>query len=84
MKFKSETFLNFKKFKAFADNQSGTKLNALRIDRSGEFLSNEFIVFCDENGIHKQLTTPYTPKQKGFAEWKNRTMVEMARRLLKA
>ena len=76
--------MNFKKFEAFADNQSGTKLNALRIDRSGEFLSNECIVFCDENGIHKQLTAHYTPKQKGFAERKNRTIVEMARRLLKA
>ena len=62
LKFKSETFLNFKKFAAFADNQSGKKLNALRLDRSGEFMSNEFIVFCDENRIHKQLTAPYTPK----------------------
>ena len=66
MKFKSKTFVNLNKFKAFADNQSGTKLNALLIDTSGEFLSNEFIMFCDENGIHKQLTTPYTPKQKAF------------------
>ena len=72
------------KFKAFADNQTGTKLNALCTDRGGEFLSNEFIVFCDENGIHKQLTAPYTPKQNGVAERKNRIMVEMARRLLKA
>ena len=76
--------MNFKKLEAFADNQSGTKLNALRIERSGEFLSYEFIVFSDENGIHKQPTTPHTPKQNGVAERKNRTMVEMARRLLKA
>ena len=80
----SEKFEILKKFKAFADNQSGTKLNALRTDRGGEFLSNEFIVFCDENGIHKQLTAPSTPKQNGVAERKNRIMVEMARRLLKA
>ena len=56
----------------------------LRTDRGGELLSNEFIVFCDENGIHKQLTAPHTPKQNGVAERKNRTMVEMPRRLLKA
>ena len=84
MKFKSETFENFKKFKAFEENQSGKKRKALCTDRGGEFLSNEFIVFCDENGIHKQLTAPYTPKQNGVAERKNRIMVEMARRLLKA
>ena len=41
-------------------------------------------MFCDENGIHKQLTAPYTPKKNGVAERKNRIMVEMARRLLKA
>ena len=80
MKFKSETFENFKKLKAFADNQSGTMLNVVRTDRGGEFLSNEFIVFCDENGIHKQLTAPSTPKQNGVAKRKNRIMVEMARR----
>ena len=84
LKFKSETFENFKKFMALEDNQSGKKLNALCIDRGDEFLSNAFIVFCDENGIHKKLTAPYTPKHNGVAERKNRIMVEMARRLLKA
>ena len=84
LKFKLETFKNFKKFKAFAENQSGKKLKALRTDRGGEFLCNEFIVLCDENGIHKQLTAPYTPKQNGAAERKNRIMVEMALCLFKA
>ena len=84
LKFKLETFKNFKKFKAFAENQSGKKLKALRTDSGGEFLSNEFIVFCDENRIHRQLTTRYTPQQNSVAEQKNRTDVEMARTLLKA
>ena len=84
MKFKSETFENFKKFKTFADNQSGKKLKVLRTDRSGELLSNELIAFYDENGIHRQLRAPYTPQLNGVAERKNRTVVEMARSLLKA
>ena len=84
LKFKLKTFKNFKKFKAFAENQSGKKLKALRTDSGGEFLSNEFIVFCDENRIHRQLTAPYTPQQIGVAEQKSRTVVEMARTLLKA
>ena len=58
LKLKLETF---KKFKAFVENQSGKKLEAIRTDRGGEFLSDEFIVFCDENRIHRQLTEPYTP-----------------------
>ena len=55
LKFKSETFEKFKKFKAFAKNQSGNKRKGLRTGRGGEFLPNEFILFCDENGIHTQL-----------------------------
>lgn len=47
-------------------------------------MSNEFNVFCDENGIRRELTAPYTPEQNGVAERKNRTVVEMARRLQKA
>lgn len=84
LKFKSETFENFKKFKAFVENQSGNKIKSLRTDRGGEFLSNDFNLFCDENGIHRELTAPYTPEQNGVAGRKNRTVVEMARSSLKA
>ena len=55
----------------------------MRSDRGGEFLSNEFKAFCAENGIQRQLTAPYTPQQNGVLERKNRTIVEMARSLLK-
>jgi hypothetical protein len=33
--------------------------------------------------VLKQLTTPYTPEQNGVAERKNRTVVELARSMLK-
>ena len=55
----------------------------MRSDRGGEFLSEEFKTYCVENGIQRQLTAPYTPEQNGVAERKNRTVVEMARSLLK-
>ncbi|KAA0045238.1 retrovirus-related Pol polyprotein from transposon TNT 1-94 [Cucumis melo var. makuwa] len=57
-------------------------IKSLRSDRSGEFLSNNFNHFCKEHGIHRKLTTPYTPEQNGVAERKNRTVVEMARIML--
>lgn len=59
-------------------------IKVLRTDRGGEFLSHKFNTFCEENGIRRDLTTPYTPEQNGVAERKNRTVVEMARSLLKA
>ena len=66
------------------EKQSGTCIKALRTHRGGEFLSKEFILFCEENGIRRELTTPYTPEQNGVAERKNRTVVEMARSMLQA
>ena len=84
LKFKLETIENVRKFNAITENQSGKKRRALRTEGGGEFLSNEFIVFCAKNGIHRQLTTPYAPQQNFVAERKNRTAVEMARPLLKA
>jgi transposase InsO family protein len=35
------------------------------------------------NGIKRQLTASYTPQQNGVAERKNRTIVEMAKSMLK-
>ena len=83
LKYKSESFDCFKKFKALVEKQSGRSIKVLRTDRGGEFLSKEFNDFCDEHGILRQLTAPYTPEQNGVAERKNRTVVEMARCMLK-
>ncbi|KAL0551708.1 hypothetical protein IC582_010797 [Cucumis melo] len=79
---KSKTFEKFKHFKGKVEKQSGMFIKSLRSDRCGEFLSNNFNHFCKEHGIHRELTTPYTPEQNGVAERKNRTVVEMARSML--
>ncbi|EOY09394.1 Uncharacterized protein TCM_024822 [Theobroma cacao] len=84
LKFKFETFDNFKKFKTEVENQSGCNINVLSTDRGGEFVSNEFNNFCEEQGIRRELSAPYTPKQNGAAKRKNRTIVEMATSLLVA
>lgn len=84
LKFKSETFANFKKFKALVENQIGTKIKVLRTDRGGEFVSQEFKLFCQDNVIHRELTAPCTAEQNGIVERKNRTVVEMARSMLKS
>ncbi|KAJ4772132.1 polyprotein [Rhynchospora pubera] len=78
-----ETFEHFKKFKAYAEKQTEKKLKVLRSDRGGEYQSIEFQKFCEAEGIHHELTVPYTPEQNGVAERKNRTIVEMARSMLK-
>ena len=62
----------------------GLYIKVLRSDRSGEFSSNEFLEFCRFHGIKKQFATRYTPQQTGVAERKNKTIMEMARSMLKA
>ncbi|GJW93115.1 retrovirus-related pol polyprotein from transposon TNT 1-94 [Tanacetum coccineum] len=38
----------------------------------------ELEIFCDEKGISQNISSPYTPKQNGVAEKKNRTVFEGA------
>ncbi|GMJ02182.1 hypothetical protein HRI_003887400 [Hibiscus trionum] len=84
VKEKSEVFSIFRKFKSSIEKQSGNAVKVLRTDRGGEFMSREFDSFCEEMGIHRQLTASYTPQQNGVAERKNRSLVEMAKSMLKA
>ncbi|CAJ2639360.1 unnamed protein product [Trifolium pratense] len=84
LKEKSEVFENFKKFKALVEKESGLVIKAIRSDRGGEFTSNEFLKYCEDNGIRRQLTVPRSPQQNGVAERKNRTILEMARSMLKS
>ena len=83
IKFKFQVFEQFRRFKSLVEKEFGRNIKVLHSDRGGEFLSNEFKIFCAENGIQRQLTTPYTLEQNVVAERKNRTVVEMARSLLK-
>jgi hypothetical protein len=37
----------------------------------------EFSSYCEENGIIHQTSALYTPREKGLAERKNKTLVDM-------
>ncbi|KAL1352527.1 hypothetical protein AAHE18_06G173600 [Arachis hypogaea] len=84
LKQKSEAFEAFKKFKALIEKEGGYEIKALRTDRGGEFTSNEFKMFCENRGIRHPLTVPRSPQQNGVAERKNRTILNMARTMLKS
>ena len=47
-------------------------------------MSKDFDAFLDGRGIKHQFTVPYTPQQNGFLERKNRSLVEMARCMVKS
>ena len=83
LKEKGEAFEKFKKLKEVIEKEIGKKIGTFRTDRGGEFVSKEFNSFCDLSGIRLHLTAPYTPQQNGVVERRNRTMMEMARSILK-
>ena len=65
------------------EKETNTKIQTFRTDRGGEFVSHEFNLFCEESGITRHLTAPYTPQQNGVVERRNRTLMEMTRSILK-
>ena len=82
MRRKSETFEKFKEFHVEAEKQLGKSLKILRFDRGGEYLDSKFTDYLIENGIVSQLTTPGTLPQNGFAERRNRTLLDMVRSMM--
>ncbi|MCO5580873.1 hypothetical protein L7F22_034745 [Adiantum nelumboides] len=58
--------------------------DTLRTDQGGEYMSGAFKDFLGKKGIKHQCTMPYTPQQNGVAERKNKSLMEMARCMLKA
>lgn len=80
---KDEALENFKKFRALVETSTEHKVKMLRTDRGGEFCSNRFAAYCEDTGVARQYTAPYTPQQNGVVERRNRTVVAMARSFLK-
>lgn len=82
LKSKDEVFSVFKRFRDQVEDDK-KKLKVFRTDRGGEFTFTEFKMYCEEAGIERHYTAPYTPQQNGVVERMNRTIVEMARSFLK-
>ncbi|KAL0437841.1 UNVERIFIED_CONTAM: Copia protein [Sesamum radiatum] len=79
---RSEALDCFKRFLAEVENQREVNLKIFRTDRGREYLSEQFKQICEDKGIIRQLTIPYTPQQNGVAERRNRTLLEMARSMM--
>ena len=84
LKSKDEAVEAFVKFKAQVENNCNDKIKVLRSDRAGEFLNGIFQRICDQAGIKRQFTAPYTPQQNGVVERKNRTVMVITRALMKS
>nr|GEY23568.1 hypothetical protein [Tanacetum cinerariifolium] len=77
LKLKHEVFETLKVFKNEVKNQLEKTIKALRLDRGGEYISQEFKDYLKACGIVQQLTPPYTPQHNGVSERINRTLLDM-------
>lgn len=82
MKHQSEVLAKFKEFEALTTTDCELKIEALRTDNVGEYISTEFKEYLKLRGIRHELTVPYTPQQNGVAEWLNRTLMEAAQSMI--
>jgi hypothetical protein len=55
LKKKSKAFRNFKIFKELVENEMDSRIKFLISDNGGEFISKEFMKFCEENGVKGQF-----------------------------
>lgn len=82
MRTKAESFETMTQYVALVENQKGCTVKCMQSDNAKEFVSHEFTDYLKNRGIARRLTIPHNPEQNGVAERKNRTLQEMARRLL--
>ena len=66
------------------EKQYGCPIKYLRSGNGGEYISQQFKDYLLQSGISWQIYVPHTPHHNGVVERKNRTLVEMARCLLRA
>jgi transposase InsO family protein len=55
----------------------------LRTGGGGKYTSNDFEELCKNHGIILEVTSPYTPQHNGLAERRNRSILDMAKSMVK-
>jgi hypothetical protein len=58
------------------------RIKRIRSYNGTEFKNSQFEGFLEEEGIKHEFSSPYTPQQNDVVEWKNRTLLDMARTML--
>lgn len=80
---KSDAFNKFKTFKLLVEQEAKMRIQTFRTYRGGEFVSQEINSFCNESGIKRHLTAPYSPQKNGVVERCKRMLMEMTRSIMK-
>ena len=65
---KSETFSSYVSYEAWIETHKGIRLKILNVDRSGEYLSDEFLAHFDTCGVKLKLLVHDTHEHAGVSE----------------
>jgi transposase InsO family protein len=82
LKSKDEVFEHFQSLALRLNNEYLNCLKAIQSDNGTEFRNASFDQFYLEHGVDQQFSAPRVPQQNGIVEYKNHTLVEMARTML--
>ncbi|KAK3006499.1 hypothetical protein RJ639_017038 [Escallonia herrerae] len=77
MKYKSEVNVLFQQFCKMIHTQYNARIQVLRSDNGGKYLSAELQQYLKAHGIIHQTTCSNTPQQNGVAERKNCHLLEV-------
>jgi hypothetical protein len=81
---KAQTAVVMQEFQLWTEGESGCKFRAMCTDPGSEFNSQTFMEYCAQDGVCRQLMTPYPPQQKGIVEHRNTLVVGTTCCMLKA
>ena len=82
MQKKEDIFSKVVEFKALVQKETCKKVKALKSDNGGEYMSNEFKIFCAKEGIQRERVTPKNPQKNMAAKRMNRSIVGAMRAML--
>lgn len=74
---KSEIFFQLKRFKLLVEKHVERSIKKLRPYGGGEYTFNEFVQFCEKEGIDDEIITPYTPEHNVIGQRKNKSIMNM-------
>ena len=63
-------------------NETQINIGTLSTNNGGEYTSQYFEKYLQENGIKHQTIISYNPQQNGVAERMNRTLLNMVRSMM--
>jgi len=66
--------LIFFKWCKHVQNKKGVCITSIKSDHKGEFENDKFQLFCEENGILHNSSTPRAPQPNGVVKRKNRSL----------